>query len=447
MMEIRSLKVRVILIAVATNMVALAIIGFVLLGLFEREITGRVHTEIHSHLLQLINSLEVKADGTVIKRKLLTDTRFLKPFSGYYWQIGQGDLPPLRSRSLWDEVIAVPDAHEMTSDNTTEIQSSTLGKLMLHTRLVSLPGASRPLQVMVALSAEQVEVPLHSFQKNLFLSLLVFGAGLALMAAVPLWLVLRPISRLTQEIMDLKLGKRQVGTDYVMEVQPIATELNRLLKHQEESIAKARGRAADFAHSLKTPLAIIEAVLSAVREINQPWAEEIRTQTREILRHIDRELARSRSAAGYGQAVSDLRELVGEIAATIGKLPRSDTLAISIDIPQNISVPMDKDDLTEIIGNLLDNARKWGKGRIDVMWVAGQGQSWLEIRDDGPGVSADMISALGSRGLRLDERTRGTGIGLAIVRDLLEAYGLEVEFLNAQPSGLCVRFQLPAMAP
>ena len=298
MMKLKSLKSQAILVALATNVVGLAVIGFLLLGLFRQEITGRIHTEIHSHLLQLINTLEVNKDGEVIKPKLLAETRFLKPFSGYYWQINQSNAPTLRSRSLWDEVLQVPD--DVESEETIELETGTsLGRLMLHTRIISLPGSAQPLQIIVALSADQIAVPLQSFQRNLFWSLLVVGTGLTFMAALPLWLALRPVNRLTREVLELELGKRQVGDNYVNEIQPIATALNRLLRDQEKSIARARGRAADFAHSLKTPLAIIEAMLPAVRETNPAWSSEIRSQTHEILRHVERELARALSRRAW----------------------------------------------------------------------------------------------------------------------------------------------------
>lgn len=445
-MKVRSLKTQTILVALATNVAALAVIGFLLSGLFEREIGGRVHTEIESHLLQLVNTLEVNKQGQVIKRKLLSETRFQKPFSGYYWQIDQAGAPPLRSRSLWDEVLEVPA--DLQADEMTELDTGTnLGRLLLHTRTVSLPGSVQPLHVIMAVTANEITVPLKSFEKNLVLSLLVVGAGLTLMAAVPLWLSLRPINRLTQEVMELKLGKKQVRDDYVSEIQPIAKALNRLLREQAKSIEQARGRAADFAHSLKTPLAVIEAMLPAVREANPASAAEIRSQTQEILHHVDRELARARAAAGHGEMVQNLRELIDAIAKTIRKLPRSDMLTFGIHVPDGIRVQMDRDDLTEIIANLLDNARKWAKGLVSVSLVSRDGQHWLEVCDDGPGVSPRMISALGSRGFRLDERTRGTGIGLAIVRDLLDANGLAVDFSNAEPSGLRAAFQLPLTPP
>ena len=446
MMKLRSLKSQAILVALGTNIVALAVIGFLLLGLFRQEITGRIHTEIHSHLLQLINTLAVNKDGEVIKPKLLADTRFLKPFSGYYWQINQSNAPTLRSRSLWDEVLQVPS--DVQSEDAIELDTGTsLGRLLLRTLTISLPGAEQPLQIVVALSAEQVAEPLQSFQRNLFVSLLVVGAGLTLMAAIPLWLALRPMNRLTREVLELERGKRQVGDNYVNEIQPIATALNRLLQDQEKSIARARGRAADFAHSLKTPLAIIEAMQPMVREQNPAWALEIHSQTQEILRHVERELARARSAAGHGEVVQDLRDLVSGITRTIEKLPRSESLIFNLDMPDGITVRMDRDDLTEIIANLLDNARKWAKGQVSIRLFLRDGQHWLEVCDDGPGVSPQMISALGSRGLRLDERTLGTGIGLAIVKDLLDANGMAVEFSNALPSGLRVQFQLPLTQP
>lgn len=446
MMKMKSLKSQAILVALATNVVALAVMGLLLLGLFRQEITGRIHTEIHSHLLQLINTLEVNKQGDVIKRKLLTDTRFLKPFSGYYWQVNQSGTPLLRSRSLWDEVLMVPV--DSKDEEAIELETGTsLGRVLLHSRIISLPGAPQPLQIIVALSAEQIAVPLQSFRQSLWLSLLVVGTGLTLMAAIPLWLALRPVNRLTAEVMELKQGKRQVGDNYVEEIQPVATALNRLLRDQEKSIARARGRAADFAHSLKTPLAIIEAMLPAVREAHPASAAEIRAQTQEILHHVDRELARARSAAGHGEPVRNLRELIGAIVKTIEKLPRSDQLTFDIQVPDEFGVRMDRDDLTEIVANLLDNARKWTKSHVSIKLAQRDGQDWLEICDDGPGVSPQMIYALGSRGLRLDERTHGTGIGLAIVKDLLDANGLAVEFSNTEPSGLRVAFLLPLTPP
>lgn len=443
-MKMRSLKAQTILVALATNVAALAVIGVLLSGLFEREIAGRVHAEIESHLLQLVNTLEVDKDGEVIKRKLLTEMRFQKPLSGYYWQINQAGAAPLRSRSLWDEVLELPA--DLPIDEMTELDGGTsLGRLLIHARMVSLPGVAEPLQIILALTENEVRVPLRSFEKNLFLSLLVVGVGLTLMAAVPLWLSLRPINRLTQEVMELKLGRKQVSDDYVSEIRPVAKALNRLLRDQEKSIQQARGRAADFAHSLKTPLAIIEAILPAVRETRPDSAEEIRAQTQEILHHVDRELARARAATGHVEPVRDLGQLVGAIVNTVSKLPRSELLEFTMEIPEGMRVQMDRDDLTEIIANLLDNARKWAKSHVSVTLALRDGNHWLEVYDDGPGVSPRMLSALGSRGLRLDERTHGTGIGLAIVRDLLDANALPLNFSNAEPSGLRVAFQLPLM--
>ena len=155
------------------------------------------------------------------------------------------------------------------------------------------------------------------------------------------------------------------------------------------------------------------------------------------------ELARARAAVGHGELVRDLRQLVDAIANTIRKLPRSELLTFSIEVPEGINVRLDRNDLTEVIANLLDNARKWAKAHVSVKLEWFHGKHWIVICDDGPGVSPQMISTLGSRGLRLDERTHGTGIGLAIVRDLLDANSLSVEFSNAEPPGLRVAFEIP----
>lgn len=443
---LKSLKAQSILVAFATTLVALAVMGFLLVGLFEREISKRVHTEIHNHLLQLVGTLEVAPDGTITKKRLLADSRFLTPFSGYYWQINQNGVPLLRSRSLWDEELKVPANLLADTEEPVTVDSGTvLDQLIIHTRTIFLPGAEKPILAILAVRADEVAVPVRGFRQNLTISLVVVGLCLTLMAALPLWLNLRPINRLAGEVSQIKAGRRQVSVDYASEIQPIATELNRLLGYQEKVIAQARGRAADFAHGLKTPLAIIEAMLTKVPARQAAWARELRSQTQNIHRLVERELARARAAAGYGEPARDLREIVAMIGKTIAKLPRAGSLSVRLEVPLGMGVRMAREDLIEVIANLFDNARKWAKSEIAISVVRFSGQDWLEVRDDGPGVSPDLIAALGSRGLRLDERIHGSGIGLSIAKDILDSYGLSISFENVEPSGLCVRFQLPVL--
>ena len=229
------------------------------------------------------------------------------------------------------------------------------------------------------------------------------------------------------------------------EVQPLADEINRLLAAQERALARARSRATDLAHGLKTPLQVLSGDIRTLRLKGEAaLADEIEKSAGAIRRHIDRELARARLAPGVsGKAECRVAEAATRIVDVVNRTPEGERLTFSIEVAEYLTAPMDEGDLSEILGNLIENAARFAKSSVRVIASnAPDGAATITVADDGPGIAeADKESVL-SRGVRLDTNNGGNGLGLAIVSDIVEAYGGRLTMADAVP-GLKVTIFLP----
>lgn len=286
------------------------------------------------------------------------------------------------------------------------------------------------------------------FAANLYLSLLVLGLAMLVVSSAQLGMVMSPINNLRKAVRDVQDGKQgRVSGTYPVEIDPVVGTLNSLLEQREQMVERARSRAGNFAHSLKTPLTVIDTLLPALTDGGQhATAGEIGRQTAQLRKHADRELARARMAAGHGEAVRDVRSVLEEIVRTIRHLPRGGDIAFVLDVPPRVGVRMDREDFIEMIANVLDNARKWAWSRTVIRLEPGVTEHLLSVSDDGPGIPADDIDKVVERGRRLDEGTEGTGIGLAIVNDIADACNLRTSFTSSEMGGLRFTVALPAAA-
>jgi signal transduction histidine kinase len=164
-------------------------------------------------------------------------------------------------------------------------------------------------------------------------------------------------------------------------------------------------------------------------------------------RHVERELARARVAGGRSGKLTPLADVVDRIVNAMGRLARGDMIDWQLEIPQGFRVAIDPDDLSELLGNLLDNSREWARSKVRLSAGKESGVSFVSVEDDGPGVPPDKMKLILERGVRLDETRKGTGIGLAIVSDIAEAYGFGLETFNSELGGLGVRLRLAGAAP
>jgi signal transduction histidine kinase len=451
-MRHRSLRLRLFAAGAASILVAVAVASAGLLLLFERHVERRMTLELEAHVRQLVSGLEL-TDGTLNLAREPAEPRFDEPLSGLYWQImveAEGRL--LRSRSLWDAALELPpDTLANGEVHRHAIPGAGGTSLLVVERAVALPPAlgAGKVRVSAAIDRKELHAAGRAFAADLAPFLAVLAAFLIAAAWVQVIVGLRPLDALRQRLAEVRAGcSRRLGTEFPGEVLPLASELDHLLDAQEASLVRARARAADLAHGLKTPLTVLAADAAELRARGDTeLSNEIANITDGMRRHVERELARARAGlAARGGAVQPVRSVVEQVVGVLRRTPRGQELEWMIDVPAELGSPADGQDLAEILGNLADNAVKWAAGRVRITGRREDESTILSVEDDGPGVPDERIATVLARGGRLDEAQPGTGLGLAIVGDLAEAYGGALTLGRSMLGGLSAIVRLPQAA-
>ena len=444
-----SLRFRLLAGAAVSAMLALFVAGVVLSGLFQDHVRRRFEAELTNHLEQLAALLEVGPDGVPALRQPLSDPRFHRPLSGLYWQVGGPEAPGLRSRSLWDVVLPLPPDEVADGEVHRHAVAGPSGRRLLALeRSITLPDGTVPYRIAVAADEGEVLSAAAAFDRVLWLSLGVLGAVLVMAAVVQVAVGLRPLSRLRSELAEVRSGrKRRFGAGVPSEVGPLVQDLNALLDHSEEVIGRARLQAGNLAHALKTNLAVLANEAGSLdpantREVGTAMARQVDV----MRRHVDHHMARARAAAARG--IPGVGTPVAECALALARV--LETLNADSGLPVAVAIPPDhvfageREDLDEMLGNLMENACKWARGRVEVSSRAGSdGMLVVTVDDDGPGLPAGRREAVLAPGVRLDESTPGTGLGLAVVRDVARLYGGDVRLTDSPLGGLRAALSLP----
>ena len=257
---------------------------------------------------------------------------------------------------------------------------------------------------------------------------------------------LSPVAMLRERLSDVRQGRsRRLEGEYPDEVAPLVDDLNGLLADRERRVARAAARAGDLAHGLKTPLAILAQEITRAEAAGQhDLAGSIRQQVSRMQRQIDSHLAQARATAGVSAtARTNVADAVAGLVRTMERLYADRALSMQASVPPDCVVRVPLEDLEEMIGNLLDNACKWTRSRVAISAVADRGRVVIAVEDDGAGLSAAMHGQVLQRGVRADEASPGSGFGLAIVRDLAEAYGGAIALEPSPLGGVSARLTLP----
>ncbi len=441
-----SLRFRLLAAAAVSIALALSVAGVVLSGLFETHLRERLDHELAGHLDQLAANLGLDEQQRPVLERPLSDPRFQRPLSGLYWQVLVEGKATIRSRSLWDTTLALPG--DVLADGDLH-RHETVGpggiKVIVVERSVQLPGAATRFRLAAAESRSILDQARAEFDGMLVLALGMLTLFLTLAAAAQVAIGLRPLARLRTELAEIRTGQKKSFDKAVpIEVQPLADDLNHLIAHSAEVVERARVQAGNLAHALKTGLAVIGNDLDG---LNEATAQRFRSRLGDMLRHINHHLGRAR-AAGAGGLPGWRTEVAPTIAAltrTLASLHGEKELRFKTDCDQNLIFAGEKEDLEEIVGNLMDNACKWA---VDQVRVSGHrsGDSRLVvlvIEDNGPGLPVGSEESIIKRGVRLDETVPGSGLGLGIVGDLCELYGGSLEFSKSDYGGLKVIVTLP----
>ena len=404
---------------------------------FQKLSDRSLHETLDAAMVTLIAAAEPQPNGGYAPPPGAIDPRLLRPHSGLYAQI-RSPHHLWRSPSTSGMAFDVP----VTSrDDTHELAFGSLGpeKVAVESRTVRFaddPDGSRTLTFSVAAGLSPYVQQLWRFRQQL---IGWFGGLMALLlvvlAALLHW-VLRPVRRMEREIHEVEEGRSEaLGGGYPRELARVTANLNTLLLGERRRVARYRDTLGNLAHSLKTPLAVLRA--SAPAPVP---AATLNAEIERMSAIIDHQLKRAASGGALlGQVPVDVAQVAAELRPALLKVYGGKDLALELAIAPETHFVGDRGDLTELLGNLLDNACKWCRGRVRLTAsiVPGAGAREclsLIVEDDGPGISApDRVRVLG-RGVRVDEKVPGHGLGLAMVRDTIELYGGSLE-INASPLG------------
>lgn len=443
-----SVRFRLWSAAAISILVALAFAGIGLRYLFEQHVERRIESELSAQLNQLIGATRFAGDSLRVEAAL-SDPRFDAPFSGYYWQVedmASGTL--VSSRSLWDTTLVLPDAGRSDGAARMHELEGPGGTLLIAVERTIVDADGKSFRAMVAEDHETLTTSIAEYVGELVPAVLLLAAILIAANFAQITIGLAPLESLRAAVRDV-IGRRKARLEGAApsEVQPLADEINRLLDAQEKALGRARTRATDLAHGLKTPLQVLSADIRTLRGKGEnALADGIEKSVAAIRRHIERELARARVAPGLsGNAESGVAEVAARIVDVVRRTPSGEHLSFDLAVASELVAPIDEGDISEILGNLIENAARFAKLSVRIEAAAAAGGVSISVVDDGPGIpDADRDAAL-SRGVRLDSGGDGTGLGLAIVSDIVEAYGGTLTLADAAP-GLRVSVHLPGPA-
>ncbi len=445
-----SLRIRLSAAAAISIIGALTLSGFFLTLLFERHLMRRVDKELSVYVKQLAASLEVDADGSTTLTNQPADPRFRRPLSGLYWQIETEDNVILRSRSLWDQQLKLPRFDpKQTKPIQIEIKGPDAKRLIVRARTVFLETSEgdHAFRLVSAIDRNELETARADFTRDLVTALGLLAAILILASWLQIFFGLRPLKQIRQRIHDVRTGlAARLEGNYPDEVQLLVSEVNALLSANDKAVARARDNAADLAHGLKTPLAVLQAESRTLAERQQKEsATEIAAQVEQMHARIENHLAmvRLRGPSGGTSGHTDAQTGFEKIKKAMIYMPRGQDISWKMDVPSGLTVAMDTQDFFEVFGNLLDNARKWAKSEVTIKGKDEGASVILCISDDGPGVPEDLISEIQKRGRRLDEQKTGAGLGLSIAKKVLEAYGATLSIRNRKVGGVSISISIP----
>jgi signal transduction histidine kinase len=447
-MKTNSIRLRVLAVAVASIVVTIAVAGGALVFLFERQVLRYVEQNLNLHWTELAAAFEIATNGDPALSQRLTDPRYQQPYGGAYWQVSEGGRPILRSRSLFDKELPPAESWQGTgAQNAYETEGPDGSELYVVAREVTMDGSSGPrvFNLAVAVDHKQVVELRQAFGWDVTRVLVPIAAVLVLFAWVQIWLGLRPLRTVGHQLNAVQSGRiRRMPQRFPDEIAPLVESINKLLDRQENLIRKARDRAGALAHGLKTPLTILAGEVRRLEMRGLPdEAERMQEQLISIRTHVDREVARARtSGASVGcGAYTAVDETIARLLRLMQHMPRGDRLVWETQIPSGLGVDMDPHDFGEVMGNLLDNARKWAESRVTVRVEIVREKARLTVEDDGPGFAGGADRGLPERGLTGRSDTTSSGLGLGIVVDILAEYGTKPDISG--DGRCCVSFEIP----
>ncbi|MEE1868486.1 sensor histidine kinase [Pseudomonas auratipiscis] len=411
------------------------------LWLFEVGLQRYLETGLRKESENLLIAMVQGQSGLELDERRISSA-YKRPFSGYYFRI-DFDGKSWRSRSLWDLDMPAPAKSGLHTDLELGPENQ---------QLLVLRSDYRRFGQAIAISVAQDYTPV----RDQFRRMKQIGLGMGLVALILVLILqritvtrsLRPLERVRVQIAQLQQGKRsQLDTQVPSELEPLVAQINHLLAHTEDSLRRSRNALGNLGHALKTPLAVLLSLASSEQLKDAPQVRvQLREQLQQIQQRLSRELNRARLAGDAlpGAQFDCDAELPG-LLSTLSMI-HGHGLQLSQQVRPGLVLPWDREDLLELLGNLLDNACKWADSEVRLSIEEQPGRYLLVVDDDGPGIPVSEREQVLERGTRLDEQIDGHGLGLGIVRDIVEVWSGHMTLQDSPLGGLRVNIELPARA-
>jgi signal transduction histidine kinase len=430
-----SLHLRLLGGAAVAIFMALALAGFGISWLFHQHVERREAADLVKLGEQVVAGLTLDRVNKPFVEPPPPDPGFRSIAGGIYWQaIAPGGTA--QSPSLWDQSLPRSPSGTRAWSSSTIMGPFNRQLTMVSRRVQPDVGPTRVI-VRVAKDDDEMRDALREFDQELALSLGLLWLVLSLAAYAQVRLGLRPLLRLREELDRLRRSpSARLSDQHPQEILPLTRAINALADAREADLARARRRAADLAHSLKTPLAVLSAQSRRARESgSEVEAGGIGRAIDAMGAALEAELARARATAARGTGGQSVpHDIVEGLVAVVERTEHGENIAFSTDVSPDLRTPIDGSDLAEMLGALIENAARHARRHVRISSLTDTPNPILRVEDDGPGMDADAIAKATERGVRIDESGAGHGLGLAIVRDLAEA--TEMDFrLGRSPLG------------
>lgn len=458
-MRPNSLAFRLFLSATTWIVIILFATGVGLSTLYRHAVERSFDSRLAVYLRTLVAEVAAPEEGGDRGPVTLGEPLFELPLSGWYWQISRLNAPKPDtrvSRSLWDRTLPHLADRDLPARSDGTRRSYIEGPEDQHLRLVERTvdlGEEGRYLVAVAGDPHEISEETRAFDQTLAITFIALAAVLILVTMFQVRFGLAPLKRISESLAAIRAGRAErLAGSFPVEIEPLARETNALIEANRQVVERARTHVGNLAHALKTPLSVVLNETAA--HADQPFAGKVREQA-EIMRHqVARHLERARLAARLTVVgnVTEAAPVIRALARTMEKLHHDRGVVIDVDAPDAVRFLGERQDLEEMVGNLVDNACKWAQSRVSIEAMAeprpGKGVApalRIIVDDDGPGLSVAERAQVAQRGSRLDESKPGSGLGLSIVVEVARLYGGKLELATAPIGGLRAELILPAV--
>ncbi len=448
----QSLAVRVIALSSLWVVAAFLVVAGLISNLYASTAQRGFEAVVRAQLYNLINAVTVDETGRLVGSPDLGDLSYSQPLSGWYWEVlpaGGDTSGRLASFSLGPARIEAPTPEAVPFDSQYRRDYRAAGldreRVYVEEAEVVLDADNHAARFRVMGNASVVDADVSGFNRRLALYLGLFGLGSIVVNAGAILFGLHPLIAVRRSLGDVRAGRSERLTGiFPAEIRPLASELNALIDSNQRIVERARTQVGNLAHSLKTPIAVLLNEASAIGgERGRLVAEQSEGMRRQVQHYLDR--ARMAALGGVASARTPVAPVLERLLRVVAKLDPGRRIEMDLDTGDaDLVFAGERQDLEELVGNLLENAAKYGRTRVRLSCRVLDGQRFeIAVDDDGPGLSEAEIAEAMKRGARLDEAVAGSGLGLSIVADTVLQYRGDFRLLRSEIGGLRAEVTLP----